>query len=106
ALAWTADGAIEFATSRALWRLDTATRTASRVTDAPRPGGFTQGTALAFLPDGAGLVAATRFGVFSHEEDGTWRVLSSAGLPVVGGALHWAPDGSALVFAAESGHLP
>lgn len=106
ALAWTPDGAIEFATSRALWRLDPETRTARRVADAPRPGGFTQGTTLAFLPDGGGLVAATRFGVFAQEEAGTWRVLSSAGLPFVGGALHLAPDGSALVFAAESGHLP
>lgn len=105
ALTWTTDGVIQFATPRALWSLDPETGTAKKVVDAPRPGGFTQGTALAYAPDGDTLVAGTQFGVFSLE-DGSWRQLSGIGLSVVGGSVHWAPDGSSVAFAGASGHTP
>lgn len=105
ALTWTTDGVIQFATPHALWSLDPETGTAKKVVDAPRPGGFTQGTTLAYAPEGDTLVAGTQFGVFTLE-GGSWRQLSDVGLPVVGGSLHWAPDGASVAFAGASGHTP
>ncbi|MPZ98588.1 MAG: hypothetical protein GEU80_04465 [Dehalococcoidia bacterium] len=101
ALEWTADGAaIEFATASALWRLDPATGDARRVADAPRPGGFTQGTILERSPDGEVLVAATRFGAFALDEDGAWRMIARGGAPVASGSLAWSPDSSAVAYSA------
>lgn len=60
---------------------------------------------LAYGPDGETLVAGTQFGVFALDGD-VWRQLSAVGLPVVGGSLRWAPDGSAVAFAGAVGHAP
>src|SRR5690606_28838689 len=101
ALEWTADGeAIEFATASALWRLDPASGRARRVADAPRPGGFTQGTILERSPDGRVLVAATRFGAFALEEGGTWQLIARGGASVSGGTLAWSPDSRAVAYSA------
>ncbi len=109
ALTWTPSGAIEFATPRALWRLDVNTGQAVKVIDAPRPGGFTQGTVLAYSPDGRTLAAATQYGVFALPEGGTWKQLSAVGVSPAdrpSRTLHWAPDASAVAFTGESGHTP
>jgi hypothetical protein len=102
ALVWTPDGALAFATPGALWRLDPESGAAARAAEAPRPGAFTQGTVLAYSPDGLRLAAATQFGVFVLE-DGNWRQLAQLGVPVIGGSLAWAPDGSAVAYSAAAG---
>ena len=107
ALTWTPDGALLFATTAALWRLDLGTGVALKLADAPNPGGFTQGTLLAYSPDGETLVAGTQFGVFALDESDRWRQLSVLGLPVTGGSLYWSPDSSAVVVdAVSSGYYP
>ena len=95
ALTWTPDGAIEFAAAGALWRLDVDAGTATKVVDAPWPGGFTQGTILAYSPNGETLVTGTQFGVFALGEAG-WKQISAIGLRAFDGALRWATDSAAV----------
>ncbi|MDA1062102.1 MAG: hypothetical protein O2895_04235, partial [Chloroflexi bacterium] len=108
AITWTPAGAVEYAATSGLWRLDVDAGAAAQVAEGPRPGGFTQGTVLAYSPDGQTLAAATQFGIFVLGEEGAWRELSQLGIGIGSGsgALHWAPDSSAVVFVAQAAHVP
>jgi Tol biopolymer transport system component len=108
-LTWDPKGeAVEFVTPGALWRLDPASQSVTRVAEAPSPGGFTQGTILSWSPDGSQLVAVTRFGAFALEAGDAWRLLNRGGVPPSGGRLAWAQDSSAFAYTAEaaSSHEP
>lgn len=107
AITWTPDGALLFATPEALWSLDVDRgASATLVTEAPRPGAFTQGTLLSYSPDGGTLVAGTQFGIFALESDLSWRQIAPLGVPVGGGSLSWAPDSRAIAYVAAAGGAP
>ncbi|MDA0352833.1 MAG: hypothetical protein O3A10_11560 [Chloroflexi bacterium] len=106
AVAWTPDGRLLLAMPGALWALDVDAGVATRLVDAPRPGAFTQGTRLAYSPDGGTLVVVTQFGAFVLSPNDAWRQIASLGGGTAGGTLRWAPDGSAIAYGADSGHVP
>lgn len=105
-IAFTPAGELLLATTQALWSVDIDSGAITNLAEAPRPGGFFQGTLLRYSPDGTTLVAANQFGVFVLEPDATWREIAALGIPAVGGTLRWSPDSSAVAYTASASSEP
>jgi hypothetical protein len=108
ALAWADPAHVDVLTDDGVWRVEArAGSLARRLAPLPETG-LTGVPVLTRSPDGRTLVLVSAFGAYAlAEESGMWRELSRAGvtewLPAPwGGTALWAPDSSALVYAARS----
>lgn len=110
AFAWNEDGAeIDAIVAGKLWRADLVSGDVATLADQlPSPGGWRGDIVLSRSPEGRHLVAATSFGVFSLQADGSWKQVSAAIERGQGATARfvWSPDSSRFAYTGgESGGL-